>query len=156
MKKRFLFVSPHPDDVELGAGGTICKLVQAGHKVCVLDLTSGEPTPYGSEQKRQRETKKSSRILGIGTRINLALPNRFLFDSKEARLRLAEQIRIFKPDVLLCPYFEDAHPDHIACSKITEAARFYAKYSKISLRGGPHYPYYLWISTISTYLSLLL
>lgn len=142
-KKRFLFVSPHPDDAELGIGGTILKLKKQGHIVYVVDLTSGEPTPCGTTAKRKRETAAAAKILGIDWRINLGLANRYLFDSKEARLKVAETIRKFRPDILFCPYPEDAHPDHIAAAKITEAARFYAKYTKIKLGGRPHYPFHL-------------
>jgi bacillithiol biosynthesis deacetylase BshB1 len=141
--KRFLFVSPHPDDVELGAGGLILKLKQTKHKVFVVDLTTGEPTPFGNEKKREEETKKATKILKIDKRVNLKLENRYLFDSKEARLLLAEKIREFRPHFLFSPYFEDAHPDHIECAKIVESARFYAKYTKINLKGKPHYPFYL-------------
>lgn len=143
MKKRFLVVSPHPDDAELGLGGTIIKLKAQGHKVFIIDLTSGEPTPFGTEKKRKQETKKASRLLGVDDRVNLRLPNRYLFDGKKARLLLAEKIRIFRPDVLFAPYFEDAHPDHIQAAKITEAARFSAKFTKVGLKGEPHYPFYL-------------
>jgi bacillithiol biosynthesis deacetylase BshB1 len=136
-------VSPHPDDVELGIGGTIIKLKQLGHKVFIVDLTSGEPTPYGTEGKRKKETMQANKILKVDKRVNLGLKNRYLFDNKEARLLLAEQIRLFKPDILFCPSFEDVHPDHIAATKIAEAARFYAKYTKLSLKGKPHYPYHL-------------
>jgi len=143
MKRRFLAVSPHPDDAELGIGGTIIRLKEAGHKVFVVDLTTGEPTPYGSEEKRKKETQKATKVLGVDSRVNLRLKNRFLFDNKEARLLLAEKIRGFAPDVLFCPYPDDAHPDHTASAQITEAARFYAKFTKIKLKGEPHYPFYL-------------
>ncbi len=140
MKKRFLIISPHPDDAELGMGGTILRLKQKGHKVFMVDLTSGEPTPYGSEEKRKKEALKSTGILGVDERVNLDLENRYLFDGKEARLRLAERIRKYKPDVMFVPYPEDAHPDHEACTKISEAARFYAKFTKVKLKSAPFYP----------------
>lgn len=143
MRKRFLIISPHPDDAELGIAGTMIKLKEKGHKVFIVDLTSGEPTPYGNEEKRKKETLQSNKILKIDERINLGLENRYLFHNKNACLLLAEKIRIFKPDILFCPYPEDAHPDHIACTKITEAARFYARFTKIELKGTPHYPFYL-------------
>jgi bacillithiol biosynthesis deacetylase BshB1 len=139
MKRRFLVVSPHPDDAELAIGGTIIKLRQKGYKVFMIDLTSGEPTPYGTEERRKKETFRATNILQIAGRKNLGLTNRYLFDTKVARLLLAEQIRLFRPDVILCPSSQDAHPDHIATSKITEAARFYAKYSKLKLKGKFHY-----------------
>lgn len=143
MKKRFLFISPHPDDVELGIGGSVVKLKQQGHRVFIIDLTSGEPTPFGSPSKRKKETERATKILGVDKRINLNFENRYLFDSKELRLAVAEKIRIFKPDIVFCPYPEDAHPDHIAAAKLIEGARFYAKYTKTSLGGKPHYPYHL-------------
>ena len=143
MRKRFLVVSPHPDDAELGLGGTIIKLRERGHRVWIVDLTRGEPTPYGDEIKRKKETALADKALKISGRVNLGLENRYLFDTKQARLLLAERIRLFRPDILLCPSPLDAHPDHIASAKITEAARFYAKYTKLRLKGDPHYPLYM-------------
>ena len=143
MKKIFLIVSPHPDDVELGLGGTIINAKQNGHKVFIVDLTSGEPTPFGTEEKRKMEASEASKVLKIDDRINLKLDNRYLFDTKESRLLLAEKIRLYKPDILFCPYPEDAHPDHNATTKITEAARFYAKFKKVKLEGDPYYPPHL-------------
>jgi bacillithiol biosynthesis deacetylase BshB1 len=142
-RKRFLVVSPHPDDAELGIGGTICTLKNAGHKVFVVDMTDGEPTPFGTRRKRKRESERASGILGLDTRITLGFPNRYLFDSREARLALAEKIRLLRPDIILSPSHEDAHPDHTATARITEGARFYAKFSKITLQGKPHYAPYL-------------
>ncbi|MCF7874301.1 MAG: PIG-L family deacetylase, partial [Candidatus Omnitrophica bacterium] len=112
-KKKFLFISPHPDDAELGIGGTILKLKKQGHTVFMVDLTDGEPTPFGTKEKRKKETKKATKILKVDERINLDLPNRYLFDNKEARFLVAETIRKYKPDILFCPYPEDAHPDHL-------------------------------------------
>lgn len=143
MKKRFLVVSPHPDDAELGIGGIIIKLRHKGHKVWIVDLSLGEPTPYGDKEKRKKETFKANKVLKIAGRVNLLLENRYLFDTKSARLLLAEKIRLFKPDILFCPSPEDAHPDHVASAKITEGARFYAKYTKLKLKGEPYYPFYI-------------
>ena len=89
MKKKVLIISPHPDDAELGIGGTILALKSRGYTVTIADLTSGEPTPMGSKAKRERETEAATRLLQIDNRVNLGLPNRYLFDGKEARLRLA-------------------------------------------------------------------
>lgn len=145
MKKKFLFVSPHPDDAELGIGGTIIKLCRAGHAVVLVDMTSGEPTPCGTPQKRRQEARKATGVLGVTKRDNLSLDNRYLFDTKQARLLLAEKIRQYRPDVIFCPYPEDAHPDHTATARICEAARFCAKYTDAALRGTPHYaPYFFY------------
>ena len=75
-----LVITPHPDDAELGMGGTILALKEMGHRVVIVDLTSGEPTPFGDEQKRRRETQRATSLLGVETRMNLGLPNRYLFD----------------------------------------------------------------------------
>lgn len=143
MEKRFLIVAPHPDDAELGIGGTIINARQKGHKVFIADLTSGEPTPFGTEEKRKKETIEANRILKIDDRVNLGLDNRYLSDTKEARILLAEKIRVYRPDILFCPYPEDSHPDHMAATRISEAARFYAKYTKTEMAGEPHYPPHL-------------
>ncbi|MBO8130987.1 MAG: PIG-L family deacetylase [Candidatus Marinimicrobia bacterium] len=82
---------------------------------------------------------EASKILGLKRRINLGLENRYLIDSKETRIKVAEQIRIFKPDILFCPYYQDAHPDHIATHSIVKSARFYSKYTRTDMSGEPHY-----------------
>ena len=69
-----LVVSPHPDDAELGVGGTIIRLAKQGWKVGILDLTSGEPTPLGSPEKRRAETAAANEHLGNPWRENLGLP----------------------------------------------------------------------------------
>src|SRR4051812_16815138 len=72
----YLVIAPHPDDAELGAGGAILLLRSQGASVGVLDLTDGEPTPYGSPEVRRRETEEASAVLGLSWRGNLGLPNR--------------------------------------------------------------------------------
>jgi len=135
-----LVVSPHPDDAELGMAGTIMKLRAEGQRVGVLDLTDGEPTPFGSPEIRARETAAATEILGLDWRENLGLPNRRLEPTLEARGRLAAVIRRTRPRWLFSPYWVDAHPDHVAASELVDAARFWAKFTKTDLPGDPHYP----------------
>jgi len=135
-----LAVGTHPDDVELGAGGTIAALVRQGKSVAVLDLTGGEPTPHGTPETRRGETERSNAVLGITQRITLDLPNRWLMDSTAARVRVAEEYRLLRPGILLLPYWVDAHPDHVQASQIAQAARFIAKYTKTDMAGEPFYP----------------
>lgn len=132
-------VGAHPDDVEIGMGGTVAALAAGGADVLIVDLTDGEPTPHGTHERRMEEAGEAARILGCRRR-TLELPNRYLFDSVEARTALAEVLRAEQPDVLFVPYPEDAHPDHLAASRIAEAARFYAKFTKSEMAGEPHYP----------------
>jgi N-acetylglucosamine malate deacetylase 1 len=136
----YLIIAAHPDDAEISAGGTIASLKAEGASVGILDLTSGEPTPFGSLEIRRRETQAASAILGVDWRDNLNLPNRALTDDLEARRQLAGTIRQLKPRFLLTHYWEDAHPDHVAASSLVDAARFWSKLSKTDLPGEPHYP----------------
>jgi len=135
----YLVVAPHPDDAELGMGGTIVKLLRAGKRVAVVDLTSGEPTPFGTPAKRRRETRAASAVLGLTTRVNLGLANRTLEATLAARIRVAEAYRTLRPRVLFLPYWRDAHPDHLAASLVATQARFHAKLTKTRMKGRPHY-----------------
>jgi N-acetylglucosamine malate deacetylase 1 len=135
-----LIVAPHPDDAELGMGGAILKFKSEGLRVGVLDLTDGEPTPYGSLEIRARETAAATAILQLDWRSNLGLPNRRLEATLEARQLLAGVIRHVQPRWLFAPYWVDAHPDHVAATQLVEAARFWAKLTKCDLPGAPCQP----------------
>jgi bacillithiol biosynthesis deacetylase BshB1 len=135
-----LVVAPHPDDAELSAGGTIVRLIAQGWKVGILDLTSGEPTPLGSLEIRQRETEAATRALGVTWRRNLGLPNRSLEPTLLHRRALAAVFREVRPRLLFAPYWEDAHPDHTAATKLVEDARFWSKLSKSDIPGEPFHP----------------
>jgi bacillithiol biosynthesis deacetylase BshB1 len=137
-----LVVGPHPDDQELGMGGTIARLASQGHNVLLLDMTNGEPTPHGSPEIRAKEAAKAASILGVN-RITLQFPNRRLVHSVEARHKVAGVIRQHQAQMMFVPYFEDAHPDHVATTRIAEDARFDAKLTKIDLPGEPIYPKWL-------------
>jgi bacillithiol biosynthesis deacetylase BshB1 len=136
----YLVIAPHPDDAELGAGATIALLLSQGARVGVLDLTDGEPTPHGSPEIRAREAEAATAVLGLSWRGNLGLVNRRLENDLDSRAKLAGALRQLRPGVLLAPYWEDAHPDHVAASALVDAARFWAKLTKTDLPGEPHYP----------------
>ena len=136
----FLVVAPHPDDAELGMGGTIAKMVAEGWRVGILDLTSGEPTPHGSEVRRRQETLKATEILGVAWRGNAGLPNRKLEPTLEARELIASYFRGLQPRWIFAPYWEDGHPDHVAATQLIEAARFWAKLSKTEMPGERFHP----------------
>ncbi len=135
-----LVIGAHPDDVEIGMGGTIATCAHQGHRVTILDLTDGEPTPMGSPERRRAEGEAAARILGAERRITLPLPNRYLVDTVENRVAIAEVIREVRPEIVFLPHGVDAHPDHVAAERLGEAARFYAKLTKTEMRGDPHYP----------------
>lgn len=137
-----LVVGPHPDDQELGMGGTIIRLAQQQHNVLVLDMTNGEPTPHGSPEIRQREWNAAAKILGV-KRHQLGLTNRQVEHNIASRHAVAGVIREHQASIVFLPYFEDAHPDHVATTRIVEDARFDAKLTKIDLPGQPIYPKWL-------------
>lgn len=135
-----LVVSPHPDDAEISVGGTLLRCKAQGLSVGVLDLTSGEPTPHGSPEIRARETAAATAVLQLDYRANLGLPNRSLEATLEARRALAVVFRLTRPKIVLAPYWEDVHPDHIAASQLADAARFWAKLSRSDMPGEPYWP----------------
>jgi LmbE family N-acetylglucosaminyl deacetylase len=110
---RFLVFGPHPDDQELGMGGTIAKLHRQGHYVHLVDMTNGEPTPYGSIEIRAKESAAAAKALGV-ERTLVGLKNREVQHTIEARHQVAAVIRAHRPDVCFVPYPIDAHPDHVA------------------------------------------
>lgn len=125
-------VAPHPDDLELTCGGTLAKLVKQGYRVGIIDLTSGEPTPRGTEEIRTREAEAARQILGVQVRVNLCLPNRVLMDSPEGRFALGTELRRFQPSVLLTVVGRTpaASPDHHQGHLLAEASRFYSQLTK--------------------------
>ena len=137
-----LVVGPHPDDQELGMGGTIINLVEQGHDVLLLDMTNGEPTPLGSVEQREKEWTAAATIMNVKRRL-LGLPNRSVEHTLDARHRAAGVIREHQADIIFLPFPEDAHPDHRATTRIIEDARFDAKLTKIDLPGEPIYPKWL-------------
>ena len=142
-----LVVAPHPDDAEISVGGTILSCRRQGLRVGVVDLTNGEPTPHGNPEIRAAETRAAAEILALDWRENLGLPNRSLEHDLESRRVLAEVFRLTRPNIVLAPYWEDAHPDHVAASRLADAARFWAKLTKTDMVGEPFWPrrmYYFW------------
>lgn len=147
-----LVVGPHPDDQELGMGGAIARLASQGHMVTLLDMTDGEPTPFGDSVTRAREAAAAAEVLGgAGSgrvrRLQLGLRNRFVEHSVENRHKVAGVIRAVQAEIVFVPYFEDAHPDHLAVTRIVEDARFDAKLTKLEMPGDegrpPIYPRWL-------------
>ncbi len=126
-------VGAHPDDVEIGCGGTVARLVEQGYRVGIIDLTDGEPTPGSpGPEVRLAEAQKAAEILGAAVRVTLPLPNRRLFDGFEARVALAKEFRKYRPRLVLglgsrTPM---ASPDHYQAMLITEAAVFYSRLTK--------------------------
>ena len=126
-------VGAHPDDVEIGCGGTLASLARQGYRVGIIDLTDGEPTPGSpGPEVRLQEAQAAARVLGAVERITLHLPNRRLFDCWEARRELAKVFRRVRPQVVLSLGNRTplASPDHWQAVLITEAAVFTSRLTK--------------------------
>ncbi|OOE04700.1 bacillithiol biosynthesis deacetylase BshB1 [Anoxybacillus kestanbolensis] len=116
----------HPDDVEIGMGGTIAKYAQQGYDIGICDLTLAELSSNGTVHTRQQEAKRAADILGVRTRIQLKLPDRGLVVQKEHIDPIVTVIRTYRPKIVFAPYWEDRHPDHGQCAKLVEEAVFSA------------------------------
>lgn len=120
----------HPDDVEIGMGGTIAKHVKAGYRVAICDLTEAEMSSNGSVELRRQEAAEAAAVLGLYSRSCLALPDRGLTGSAEQIEAIVREIRRLRPRIVFAPYWADRHPDHGACSRLVEEAVFNAKLRK--------------------------
>ena len=123
-------------------GGTIAMLAAQGHNVLLLDVTNGEPTPYGDPATRAIEAANAATILNVERQL-LGLPNREVVHSVENRHRIAGVIREHQAEIVFTPYFQDAHPDHLAVTRLVEDARFDAKLTRTTIPGEPIYPRWL-------------
>ncbi|MEQ9408678.1 MAG: PIG-L family deacetylase [Fuerstiella sp.] len=126
-------VGAHPDDVEIGCGGTLAAMVRQGLRVGIVDLTDGEPTPLSpGPEVRLKEAVRAAQILGVHVRETLTLPNRRLFDGFDERVALARVFRRYRPRLVLgiAEKTPMASPDHWQAMQITDAAIFYSRLSK--------------------------
>lgn len=131
MKLDLLYIAAHPDDVELGAAGTILKHKAQGKKVGVVDLTKGELGTRGTAETRAEEAKNASDILNLDVRENLGLKDGFFKNDEEHQLKVITIIRKYQPEIIVTNAYYDRHPDHgRACDLVTEAC-FLAGLSKI-------------------------
>jgi len=131
MKCDFLAIGAHPDDVELGCGGTIIKLISEGKTISVIDLTEGELGTRGTAETRAEEAVAAAKILGISSRENLKLKDGFLNNSEEYQLKIVEKIRKYRPEIVLANAIDDRHPDHAKAAKLVSDACFLSGLKKI-------------------------
>jgi len=134
-----LAFSPHPDDAELGCGGSIILAADKGLCVAIADLSAGEMSSRGSPEERQQEKEAAAKRLGLCGRWLVGLPDGEIGTDPAQRLPLIQLIRRTRPRLVLAPYFQDRHPDHAAAAKLVEEACFFAGVRKIGT-GEPHRP----------------
>ncbi len=149
-----IFAMPHPDDIEITCGGTIARLTRDGHRVGIVHLTNGEPTPRGSAEVRAEELHRAAEILGVQHVEILPLTNRELMDSPESRYAVATVFRRFRPKIVvsMAGRTPGASPDHYQGQLIVEAARFYSQLTKWDERFDdtpPHRIDWLWYRPVA-------
>jgi len=127
----------HPDDVEIGMGGTLAKYAKQGYSVGICDLTLAELSSNGTVEIRQQEATRAGELLGVKTRLNLRLPDRGLYKTDDAIRQIAAVIRQYRPRVVFAPYWVDRHPDHGNCAFLVEEAVFSAGISRYEAFGHP-------------------
>ncbi|MGE3173289.1 MAG: bacillithiol biosynthesis deacetylase BshB1 [Planctomycetota bacterium] len=136
-----LFLGPHPDDVEIAAGGTVLRLVAAGRRVAVVDVTGGEMGSRGTPADRAREAADAARALGIAERHNLGLPDTGVTDGDAAVQQLVAVLRAARPQLLFAPTVQDVHPDHSATARLAQKAWFLAGLGRYAPAAGGDTPF---------------
>ncbi|CDT04687.1 LMBE-RELATED PROTEIN [Sphingobacterium faecium PCAi_F2.5] len=131
IKLDLLVIAVHPDDAELGAGGTIAKYVAEGKKVGIVDLTRGELGTRGTAETRDREANDAASILGLTVRDNLALRDGFFNNSEEDKLAVIRAIRQYQPEIIITNAITDRHPDHGRAGHMVSEACFLSGLRKI-------------------------
>lgn len=131
MKLDILAIGAHPDDIELGAGGTLAKEIANGKKVGLIDLTRGELGTRGTAETRTTEAENARKILGAEIRINMDLADGFFVNDKENQMKLIMLIRKFQPEIVLCNAFDDRHIDHPKGSDLASDACFLSGLRKV-------------------------
>ena len=132
MKVDILAFGSHPDDVELGCGGSILSAISQGLKVGIIDLTKGELGTRGTPEIRKKESEKASEILGVSFRKNLDFKDGFFINDKEHQLKVVEVLREHKPSIIFCNAVKDRHIDHPKGSKLVSDSCFLSGLSKIN------------------------
>jgi bacillithiol biosynthesis deacetylase BshB1 len=130
----------HPDDIELGCGGTLIKLVEMGHSVVMVDMTRGEMGTRGTVDTRKVEAANAAQIIGAVARENLALRDGDLHVDQESKGKVADVIRKHRPRVVLVPYYQDRHPDHYHASELVYEGAFLAGLTRYETARPSHRP----------------
>lgn len=132
MKLDILVIAVHPDDAEMGAGGTLLAHAAQGHKTGVIDLTQGELGTRGTPEVRLREAQKAGEIMGLSVRDNMAFRDGFFTNDEAHQMALIQKIRQYQPELILTNAPWDRHPDHGRAATLVKEAAFYAGLSQVS------------------------
>jgi bacillithiol biosynthesis deacetylase BshB1 len=130
-----LVFGPHPDDLEIGLGGTIALHASRGLRVGLCDLTSGDMGSNGDPEQRRAESEAAREVLGAAWRANLYWPDRRIGKDPQHLDDAVAFIRRHRPRVVAAPYWRDRHPDHEAASELLTEAVFNAGLRRYAAKG---------------------
>ena len=136
-----LAIAAHRDDVELTCAGTLLRALDAGYRTGILDLTAGESGTRGSAEIRAEEAARAAELLGVAERRNAGLPDAHVENTEATRRLLVEQIRHFRPRVVILPFPVGRHPDHRIAAELGRDACFLSGLSRYGANGPPHRPH---------------
>jgi bacillithiol biosynthesis deacetylase BshB1 len=128
-----LAIAAHRDDVEQTCGGTLLRMAARGLRTAILDLTQGEAGTRGTAEERAREAEEAARILGVGWRRALTLPDGAIENTLEDRVALVRVLRQLRPRVVILPYWQARHPDHAIAGTLGYDACFLSGLKKIDI-----------------------
>ena len=130
-KLDILAIGAHPDDIELGCGGTLMKEIEMGKKVGLMDLTQGELGTRGSKEIRKQEAELARDFMGAKFRDNLLLDDCFFENNRDNQIKLISKIRRYQPDIIMCNATDDRHIDHQKAAKLVVDSCFLSGLKKI-------------------------
>jgi bacillithiol biosynthesis deacetylase BshB1 len=136
-----LAIAAHRDDVEQTCGGTLLRMAARGLRTAILDLTQGEAGTRGTADERAREAEEAARILGVGWRQALTLPDGAIENTPENRVAIVHVLRRLRPRVVILPYWQARHPDHAVTGTLGYDACFLAGIKKVDTGTDPHRPF---------------
>lgn len=131
MQVDILAIGAHPDDVEIGAGGTLAKHSAMGYRIGVLDLTRGEMGTRGTPELRMEEARAAADILGINLRMNANLPDGWINTDEASVREVVKFIRYCRPSIVIANAPHDRHPDHGAAADLVRKAIFSSGFVKL-------------------------
>jgi N-acetylglucosamine malate deacetylase 1 len=136
-----LAIAAHRDDVEQTCGGTLLRMASRGLRTAILDLTQGEAGTRGSTRERAQEAAEAARLLGVGRRQALDLPDGVIENTIENRIKIVHVLRQWRPRVVILPYWQARHPDHATTGTLGYDACFLSGLAKVETGSLPHRPF---------------
>ena len=136
-----LAIAAHRDDVEQTCGGTLLRMAARGLHTAILDLTQGEAGTRGSAEERAEEAADAARLLGVGWRQALDLPDGAVENTLDNRIRIVRVLRQLRPRVVVLPYWQARHPDHAVVAALGYEACFLSGLAKVETGLPPHRPF---------------